>query len=94
VGKEGKSLSRGTVFDTTLGGISGKKYYSRRLRKQLYLVVDEWIVFYVEGSFEDNQYWIHAYDTITSSFTFVKEASCSGREQVMEGAVDEEEVIE
>ncbi len=90
--KKEKSLSGGTVFDTSLDGISGKKVLLTTPKKTIVSgVVDEGIVFYVEGSFEDNQYWNNAYDTITSSFTFVKEKQAA---PASVDPVDEEEVVE
>ncbi len=90
--KKEKGLSGGTVFDTVLGGISGKKVLLTTPKKVIVSgVVDEGILFYVEGSFEDSLYWTSAYDTITSSFTFVKEKQTA---PVGIDPVDEEEVVE
>lgn len=95
--KKEKSLSGGTVFDTSLGGISGKKVLLSTPKKVIVSgVIDEGVVFYVEGSFQDSPYWTNAYDTITSSFTFVKEKQTApaGTGAGDGGAVDEEVVVE
>jgi hypothetical protein len=95
--KSEKTLVGGTVFDTTLGGISGKKVLLTTPRKLVVsAIVDSGVVFYVEGAFEDSEYWSKAYDAITTSFSFQAEKP-SGQQTVSsegEGAVDEEEIVE
>jgi hypothetical protein len=88
--KAEKSLAGGTVFDTTLGGISGKKILIASPQKSVISgVVDEGIVFYVEGIFDDSDYFIKAFDTITTSFGFSGQAA-----DTQVSVVDEEEIIE
>jgi hypothetical protein len=95
--KSEKSLTGGTVFDTSLGGIAGKKVLLTAPKKVVVsAVVDEGVVFYVEGMFDASDYWTKTYDMITASFSFSTEkqqgAGAAGSQD--EQSVDEEEVIE
>jgi hypothetical protein len=55
-------------------------------------------VFYVEGGFENSDFWTTTYDTITSSFVFAGTSpvqnTSSSDEDSQEVMVDEEEVLE
>ena len=95
--KAEKSLSGGTVFDTSLAGISGKKVLLTTPKKTVVSgIVDEGVVFYVEGVFDSSEYWTKAYDAITSSFSFssAKQNAPPQAGAAAEDAVDEEEIIE
>jgi hypothetical protein len=99
--KTQKALSSGTQLDTTFADMDGKKVLVGTPTKQIITaVVFDQIVFYVEGNFEDSEYWTNTYNSIVSSFAFsppegsdqsAGEAAVSGQEEV---AVDEEEVLE
>jgi hypothetical protein len=96
--KTEKTLAGGTVFDTTLGGLDGKKVLvTTPQRTVVSAVVDEAVVFYVEGVFDESEFWTRAYDAITSSFAFSsssQEASTSDAGAGGEESFDEEEIIE
>lgn len=96
--KKEKTFASGTVFDTTFADTDGKKVLLTTPKKKVITaVVDDAIVFYVEGEFEDSDFWTRAYDTITSTFTFTPLVSQSGvaaGSGADEMAVDEEEVLE
>lgn len=94
--KKEKTLAGGTVLDTTLADMDGKKVLLASPKKKVITaVVDEAIVFYVEGEFEDSEFWTKTYDTITSSFAFTPlESAQSQSDGGDETAVDEEEVLE
>src|SRR3989344_6428576 len=67
--KKEKTFAGGTVLDTTLGETDAKKVLlSDPEKKVITAVVDDSIVFYVEGVFEDSEFWTKTYDTITSTF--------------------------
>jgi len=96
--KNEKTLTAGTVFDTTFADIDGKKVLLTTPDKKIITaVVDDAIVFYVEGIFEDSDYWTKAYDTVVSTFAFIPfgpeplQASQTGADAM---AFDEEEVLE
>jgi hypothetical protein len=95
--KKEKNLAGGTIFDTTVGGMSGKKILIASPEKKIISgVVDEGIVFYIEGNVDGSEYWTKAYDTIATSFTFSskKQADTISGGGEDTSAVDEEEVIE
>lgn len=94
--KKEKSLAGGTVLDTTLGELDAKKILlSDPKKKVITAVVDDAIVFYIEGEFQDSEFWTKTYDTITSSFAFTPlESAQSQSDGGDEMAVDEEEVLE
>jgi hypothetical protein len=100
--KKDKVFSQGTMFDTEFAGLSGKKVLlTTPKKKTITAVIDEAIVFYVEGEFDQSEYWSKTYEHITSSFAFISGAtgsqegasgtSSDGSEELM---VDEEEVLE
>lgn len=94
--KGDKAYTGGTVFETTMGGMTGKKVLLTTPKKRIVSgVVDEGVVFYVEGSFEDSDYWKIAYDSVTTSFAFVVDETQGSQGAISgdESAVDEEEVV-
>lgn len=94
--KKEKSLASATVLETTLADLDGKKVLLASPKKKVITaVVDEAIVFYVEGEFEDSEFWTKTYDTITSTFAFIPlESAQSQSAGGDEMTVDEEEVLE
>lgn len=98
--KAEKTLAGGTILDTTFADMDGKKILVASPKKKVVTaVVDDAIVFYVEGEFENSDFWTKTYDTITSTFAFTTTQTSGGssvpsgedNEQIM---VDEEEVLE
>jgi hypothetical protein len=80
----------GTSIDTTLGGIAAKKIFiSTPSAKFIVGAVSEGLVFKIEGTYTDKQYWQPIEDGIVKSFTFVVETSAPAA-----GAADEEEVVQ
>lgn len=58
-------------------------------------IVSDEIVFTVEATLDDNDYWSGVHNTISSSFTLTSPGLTeSVKESDGQGAVDEEEVIE
>jgi len=95
--KSEKSLRGGTVFDTSLGGIAGKKVLLTTPKKVVVSgIVDRGVVFYVEGTFDISDFWTKTYDTITASFSFStgEQSAASEGGAGTEESFDEEEVIE
>lgn len=94
--KKEKSLASATVLETMLADLDGKKVLLASPKKKVITaVVDEAIVFYVEGEFEDSEFWTKTYDTITSTFAFIPlESAQSQSAGGDEMTVDEEEVLE
>lgn len=86
-----KTLAAGTVFDTTFANMDAKKILITSPKKKIITaVVDERIAFYVEGEFDQSDYWAKAYDTITSTFIFTVDESNVSQEALF----DEEEILE
>jgi len=89
--KNDKTLAVGTTFDTTFADMDAQKVLITAPKKKVITaVVDDAIVFFVEGEFEDSDYWIQTYDTIISTFAFTTDASTTAQADV----VDEEEILE
>lgn len=92
-----KTIAGAPVLDTTMGGKSGKKVMVETPKKQIIAaVVDEGVVFYVEGNLEDSEYWTNVHFTISSTFEFTynKPATNKSSAGTQEEYADEEEVIE
>lgn len=96
--KEYKTLS---AIDTTLGGVAAKKVLVASVpSKTVTGTVSDAILFTVEGTFDDKEYWEPLYDQIVSSFAFIPLDSIGANESggaaapVEESSVDEEEVIQ
>lgn len=94
-----KTLKDGVVFETTIAGQPGQKVLvSTPKKKIITAMIDDAVVFYVEGEFDNSEYWTRVYDTITSTFALTAaadEAPQPGQaDGVDETAVDEEEVLE
>ncbi len=89
--KKETSLKQGTVFDTIFADEAGKKILLNTPKKKIITAtVSDAIVFYVEGEFENSEYWTHAYDAIISSFAFTVDTSTAAQTV----PVDEEEILE
>jgi hypothetical protein len=53
------------------------------------------VLWYVEGTFADSDYWTNVFTTIVDSFTFTNDdTTASSGSEAVEEPVDEEEVIE
>ncbi|OGG11903.1 hypothetical protein A2Z00_00930 [Candidatus Gottesmanbacteria bacterium RBG_13_45_10] len=96
-----KSLRGATIFDTTLGGVPAKKILVAQPSKMLIVgSVSDGIVFTVEGTLEDSDYWTKVHDGIVNSFVFIpaNSGSSAGSSEPQGGedtsGVDEEEVLE
>ncbi len=100
--KNEKTLADGVALDTTLAGQPGQKVLVSTPKKRIITVtLDEGIAFYVEGEFDNSEYWTQVYDTIVSTFAFIPlegETISSGPAASAQGegeiSVDEEEVLE
>lgn len=86
-----KSVREGTMFDTVFADKDAKKVLITTPKKKvLTATIDDSIVFYVEGEFDQSAFWTKTYDTIISTFTFTVDAATT----VQEATVDEEEILE
>ncbi len=100
--KAEKTLKDGVFLDTTLAGEPGQKVLVSEPKKRVITAtVDDAIVFYVEGEFDNSDYWTQTYDTMTSTFAFIPlegdaaaPAAAAPASSDDEVAVDEEEVLE
>lgn len=94
--KAEKALTEGTILDTTMAGIAGKKVLVETPKKQIVtVIIDEGVVFYVEGNLEDIEYWTSVHTTISNSFEFINNKPTSSESTgADEEYIDEEEVIE
>lgn len=87
----------GTTLDTTLGGLAAKKILTTAPVKMLTTgVITDNLLFSVEATLTDSEYWNGVHDTITSSFAFTDDTSAPA---AVGGAApasdfDEEEVVE
>lgn len=95
--KKDKVYSGGTFFETTLGGLVGKKILLATPKKRIISgVVDDGVVFYIEGEIAESDYWSRVYESVASSFIFTSVAPQDSTSQPSseDVAVDEEEVVE
>lgn len=87
------------VLDTTLGGEEAKKILTNSKEKMLTIgMVFDDLLWYIEGSIDDDKYWSEVEDVIVDSFKF-KPTQTSTKTSVTSGdssagGVDEEEVLE
>lgn len=89
-----KTLAAGLIVETTMAGMTGKKVMIETPKKQIIsAIVDDGVVFYVEGNLEDSEYWTNVHTIITSSFEFTYNKPAAS-DAVFEETVDEEEVVE
>jgi len=88
-----KAFAGGTVIDSTLGGEPAKKIIVGDLLTVG--TVSENLLFSVEATMTDKEYWSGVFDSVSTSFAFVTEESSSSQQGAPGGAdVDEEEVVE
>lgn len=101
--KQEKSFAHANVLDTTLGGVTAKKILIPAPEKKLIVgTVRDSIVFFIDGTLIDSDYWSKVHDTITSSFAFngedaPKQAQTSQSNTTGDGgdeAADETETLE
>ena len=89
-----------TTLDTKLGGEPAKKILSTAPVKMLTVgTISDNLLFYVEGTLTDSDYWTRVEDTITGNFAFTDGSSAATTTQGNSNAssadaVDEEEVIQ
>ena len=89
-----KSFAGGTVIDSTLGGEPAKKV---SVGETLTIgTISENLLFSVEATLTDKEYWSGVFDTVSGSFAFVSEESSAGPQGSAGGGedVDEEEIVE
>ncbi len=91
-----KSFAGGTVIDSTLGGEPAKKV---SVGEMLTIgTISENLLFSVEATLTDKEYWSDVFDTVSGSFAFISEGAPVGPQQGAGagsgGDVDEEEVVE
>jgi hypothetical protein len=86
-----------TSIDTTLGGEPAKKILVSVPIKMLTVgTISENLLFLVEGTLTDNEYWSGVHKTITDSFAFTPDTSSTSSNTSAgdESAVDEQEVVQ
>ncbi len=96
-----KIFEGATVLDTTLGGRAAKKILlTTPAKKMLVGTVEDGLLFYVDVTLTDNEYWTRVADIVTSSFAFTwdeapKAAAGAGSAGAGAGDdIDEEETIQ
>lgn len=96
-----KIFSGATVLDTTLDGRAAKKILlTAEPKKMLVGTVEDGLLFYVDMTLTDAEYWTRVSDVITGSFAFTwDEAPKAASGGVSGGAgagedIDEEEVVQ
>jgi hypothetical protein len=94
-----KSWSDATMFDTSFAGMDATKLLlTTPTKKVITAVIADSIVFYVEGEFNQSDFWTTTYETITSTFTLTGDPSVpavsAGQPSSVSVSVDEEEVLE
>lgn len=99
--KNEKRFTGASVLDTELGGQKAAKIMIEGITRMLVVgTVYDSIVWSVEATLEDTEFWTGVHAAITDSFTFVpvKEAGSAATSEsasvVDDVAVDEEEVVE
>lgn len=94
-----KLYANGTALDTKLGGEPAKKIMTSAPVKMLTTgAISDNLLFYVEGTLTDSEYWSRVHDTITGSFAFIQDtpapAAASGGGASGGDSVDETEVLQ
>lgn len=97
--KTQKAWADATLFDTSFAGLDGiKLLLTTPVKKVITAVVSDAIVFYVEGEFDQSDFWTTTYETITSTFALTGDPSATaapaGQPSSGEEFIDEEEVLE
>lgn len=92
------SFAGASVIDTTLGGEPAKKILASAPVKMLSVgTISDNLLFNVEATLTDNEYWAGVHDTIVGSFVFTDasdSAPSSGGAAPAGEAADEEEILE
>lgn len=79
-----------TILDTKLGGEPAKKILTTTPVKMLTVgAISDNLLFSVEGTLTDSEYWSRVHDTVTGSFAFTPASTTAVGE-----SVDEEEVVQ
>lgn len=82
----------GTVIDTTLAGLPAKKVLVTTPFKTLSIgTISDGLLFNVEATLTDSEYWIRVQDTIVGSFAFTDNSPDAAAQQP---SADEEEVVQ
>lgn len=82
------------VFDATLSGKIAKRVLVTTPKKMIVIgAVSDDLLYYIEASLEDSDYWTNVSDTIFKTFT-IKPQEVSAASSAGDEAVDEEEVVE
>lgn len=91
-----KSFTGATSLDTTLGGEPAKKILTSAPYKMLTVgAISDNLLFSVEGTLTDSEYWTRVHDEITGSFAFTQDAPSSAAPSTGGGGdIDEEEVVQ
>jgi len=89
----------GTTLDTTLGGLAAKKILTTAPVKTLSVgTISDNLLFNIEATLTDSEYWQKIHDTIVGSFIFTPDSSAGSGQpssgQASTNSVDEEEVIQ
>ncbi len=93
-----KAYPDATTLDTKLGGEPAKKILVTAPVKMLIVgTISDNLLFYVEGTLTDNEYWTSIHDTISESFKFTDDtstAAVASGPDATGGDFDEEEVVQ
>lgn len=94
--KSDKRFVGANVLDTTFAGRPGEKILIASPASMLVVgTIDDNILFTIETTPLEPEYWNKIHDTIAGSFTFVQEGAGGNADSATgEEAVDEEEVVE
>lgn len=98
--KSERRFTDAPVFDATLSGKLAKRVLVTTPKKMMVTAtVSEDLLYMLEASLEDSDYWMKVFDTISKTFTITLEdaSSASSTNSDISGgdeAVDEEEVVE
>jgi hypothetical protein len=93
------SYTTATIIDSTLDKQPAKKILiASPVKKIIVGTISEELLFSIEGTLTDTQYWQNVHNTITTSFKFTPEGngqqSNTSPNTTSESAADEEETIE
>lgn len=84
-----------TTIDSTLGSEPAKKILVASPSAKLIVgTVSEGLLFYVDGTLTDKEYWQTVEDGIVKTFVFLPDTSVSSNTSAGSDAVDEEEVVQ
>lgn len=95
--KSERKFADAPVFDATLSGKLAKRVLVTTPKKMMVTgTVSEDLLYVLEASLEDSDYWTKVFDTISKTFTIIPQVASSANPDVDAGdePVDEEEVVE